>query len=95
MKKGLRILFKVATVTLAVVTLLLAVYIMINGLGLVDSFPIDVWMRRVMNRLYGFEESDTKGMAAFAGEKFAPYGGIAQQYLFYFITHKGVDNGGE
>ena len=48
-----------------------------------------------MNRLYGFEESDTKGMAAFAGEKFAPYGGIAQQYLFYFITHKGVDNGGE
>ncbi len=37
MKKGLRILFKVATVTLAVVTLLLAVYIMINGLGLVDS----------------------------------------------------------
>ena len=65
------------------------------GLGLVDSFPIDVWMRRVMNRLYGFEESDTKGMAAFAGEKFAPYGGIAQQYLFYFITHKGVDNGGE
>ena len=37
MKKGLRIFFKVATVTLAVVTLLLAVYIMINGLGLVDS----------------------------------------------------------
>ena len=37
MKKGPRILFKVATVTLAVVTLLLAVYIMINGLGLVDS----------------------------------------------------------
>ena len=37
MKKGLRRFFKVATVTLAVVTLLLAVYIMINGLGLVDS----------------------------------------------------------
>ena len=37
MKKGLRIFFKVATVILAVVTLLLAVYIMINGLGLVDS----------------------------------------------------------
>lgn len=65
------------------------------GLGLVDSFPIDVWMRRVMNRLYGFDEKDVKGMAAFAAEKFAPYGGIAQQYLFYFITHKGVDKGSE
>ncbi|MGN0702098.1 MAG: DNA-3-methyladenine glycosylase family protein [Lentihominibacter sp.] len=65
------------------------------GLGLVDSFPIDVWMRRVMSSLYGFEENDIKGMAAFAGEKFAPYGGIAQQYLFYFITHKGVDKGGK
>lgn len=63
------------------------------GLGLIDSFPIDVWMRRVMSSLYGFEEKDVKGMTAFAGEKFAPYGGIAQQYLFYFITHKGVDKG--
>lgn len=61
------------------------------GLGLVDSFPIDVWMRRVMNRLYGIEENDTKEMAAFAREHFAPFGGIAQQYLFYYITHKSVD----
>ncbi|MDO4176723.1 MAG: DNA glycosylase [Bacillota bacterium] len=61
------------------------------GLGRIDSFPIDVWMRRVMNRLYGIAENDTKEMAAFAREHFAPYGGIAQQYLFYYITHKTVD----
>lgn len=65
------------------------------GLGLMDSFPIDVWMRRVMSRLYGMAEDDIKGMTAFAREHFTPYGGIAQQYLFYFITQKSVDKSGE
>ena len=52
-----------------------------------DSFPIDVWVKKVMNTMYGFEENDLKGMAAFATEKFGELGGIAQQYLFYYITH--------
>ncbi len=50
-----------------------------------DSFPIDVWVRRVMNRLYGFDESDIKGMKTFAADRFMSLGGFAQQYLFYFI----------
>ena len=57
------------------------------GLGRMDSFPLDVWMKRVMAGLYGFGEKDVKGMTAFAAEKFGPYGGLAQQYLFYYITH--------
>ena len=52
-----------------------------------DSFPIDVWVKKVMNTMYGFDENDLKGMAAFAAEKFGEFGGIAQQYLFYYITH--------
>ena len=52
-----------------------------------DSFPIDVWVKKVMNTMYGFEENDLKGMAAFAADKFGEFGGIAQQYLFYYITH--------
>lgn len=55
------------------------------GLGRMDSFPIDVWMRRVMNRLYGIDESDVKSMNLYAKEHFGEYGGIAQQYLFYYI----------
>ncbi|MFR9193037.1 MAG: DNA-3-methyladenine glycosylase family protein [Anaerovoracaceae bacterium] len=55
------------------------------GLGRTDAFPIDVWMRRVMNRLYGIEEKDMRSMAAYAAEHFGKYGGIAQQYLFYYI----------
>lgn len=52
-----------------------------------DRFPIDVWVRKVMHRLYGIEENDMKRMAAFAADNFGHYGGIAQQYLFYYITH--------
>lgn len=55
------------------------------GMGIMDSFPIDVWVKRVMNRLYGLDERDIKGMAEFAREKFGELGGYAQQYLFYHI----------
>lgn len=55
------------------------------GLGRFDSFPIDVWMRRVMNRIYGIDEKDIKSMKKYAEEHFGEYGGIAQQYLFYYI----------
>ncbi|MBO4235254.1 MAG: 8-oxoguanine DNA glycosylase [Firmicutes bacterium] len=55
------------------------------GLGKMDSFPIDVWVRRVMSRMYKFDECDVKGMQAFAEAKFGDLGGFAQQYLFYYI----------
>ncbi len=55
------------------------------GLGFLDAFPIDVWMRRVMHRLYGMEEKDVRSMSRYARENFGEYGGIAQQYLFYYI----------
>ncbi len=56
-------------------------------LGKTDCFPLDVWMKRVMNKLYGIPEKDMAAMAEYAREHFSPYGGIAQQYLFYYITH--------
>ena len=55
------------------------------GLGQLDAFPIDVWVRRVMHQVYGCDERDAAGMQAFARENFGEYGGIAQQYLFYYI----------
>ena len=58
------------------------------AMGKFDSFPIDVWVKKVMNQMYGFDENNLKGMAEFAAEKFGQYGGIAQQYLFYYITHE-------
>ncbi len=55
------------------------------GLGFLDAFPIDVWMRRVMHRLYGMPENDIRAMSEYARANFGEYGGIAQQYLFYYI----------
>ncbi len=49
-----------------------------------NSFPVDVWMRRVMAALYGFDENDINGMRAYAAEHFGEYSGFAQQYLFYY-----------
>jgi N-glycosylase/DNA lyase len=59
--------------------------ILLFSLAKLHRFPIDVWVRKVMHQLYGFDEKDTKGMNEFADRVFGPYAGIAQQYLFYFM----------
>lgn len=59
--------------------------IMLFALGRYDSFPLDVWIKRVMNQIYHIEEGNVKKMQAYAAEYFGEYGGIAQQYLFYYM----------
>lgn len=59
--------------------------ILLFGLGKFEAFPIDVWVKRVMHDVYGFDEKDTKGMNEYAATHFGDNGGIAQQYLFYYI----------
>ena len=53
-----------------------------------EVFPIDVWVRRVMNELYIKNEDETKvnkkQIEKLAKEKFGSLAGIAQQYLFYW-----------
>ncbi len=49
-----------------------------------DAFPIDVWVQRTVRELYLGEGASLREIAAFAAEKFGQYGGIAQQYLFYY-----------
>ena len=50
-----------------------------------ESFPVDVWVARVMNRLYGLDENNRKVIAEFAEKRFGSLGGFAQQYLFYYM----------
>ena len=53
-----------------------------------EVFPIDVWVRRVMNDLYIKQEDETKvskkQIEKIANEKFGDLAGLAQQYLFYW-----------
>ena len=53
-----------------------------------EVFPIDVWVRRVMNELYIKNPDETKvnkkQIEKIAKEKFGALEGLAQQYLFYW-----------
>ena len=53
-----------------------------------EAFPIDVWVRRVMNELYIKNEDETKvnkkQIEKIAYKKFGNLAGLAQQYLFYW-----------
>ncbi len=49
-----------------------------------ESFPVDVWIKRVMEELY-LHKNTPKGKIAQAGrEIFGENAGFAQQYLFYY-----------
>lgn len=62
--------------------------IMLFSLKKFEVFPIDVWVRRVMNELYIKEEDENKVskklLQNLAKEKYAELAGLAQQYLFYW-----------
>lgn len=55
------------------------------GLGKKEAFPVDVWIKRIMETMY-FNGVDTPKdkIAAYAKEQFGELGGFAQQYLFYY-----------
>jgi N-glycosylase/DNA lyase len=52
------------------------------GFGKLEAFPVDVWIRRALQRLYGVEGSYAT-LHEFAARKFGAYAGYAQEYLFY------------
>lgn len=59
--------------------------VMLFSLGKREAFPVDVWIKRIMENLY-FDSQDTPKdvIAELAKEKFGDLGGYAQQYLFYY-----------
>lgn len=62
--------------------------ILLFALKRYDVFPIDVWVRRVMNELYIHNEDEEKvnkkELKKLAEQKFLGMSGVAQQYLFYW-----------
>ena len=62
--------------------------LLFSDLKRLEVFPIDVWVRRVMNDLYFQKEDETKlskkQIETLAQEKFGNLAGLAQQYLFYW-----------
>ena len=61
---------------------------MLFSLNKLEVFPIDVWVRRVMNELYIKNTDEAKikkeELQELAKKKYGNLAGIAQQYLFYW-----------
>jgi N-glycosylase/DNA lyase len=51
------------------------------GFGRTGAFPVDVWIRRVMDKYFPGE---------FRPQTLGPYAGLAQQYLFYWERERGT-----
>ncbi len=62
--------------------------LLFSNLKRFEVFPIDVWVRRVMNDLYIKNEDENKvskkQIENLAKDKFGDLAGLAQQYLFYW-----------
>lgn len=63
--------------------------VLLFGFGKHDAFPVDVWVRRILDYYYpgGTHRTDA---AAFARERFGALGGYAQQYLFYYARENKI-----
>jgi len=52
--------------------------VMLFGLHMLNAFPLDVWMKRAVEKHYGPD---------FDPCIFGPYAGIAQQYIFHYMRN--------
>ncbi|MFO7881804.1 MAG: DNA glycosylase [Kosmotogaceae bacterium] len=60
------------------------------GYGELNAFPVDIWVKRIMEKLYNITGS-TKNIMEFGMQNFSPYAGYYQEMLFRYIrTRKGI-----
>lgn len=64
--------------------------ILLFGLTRVDSFPVDVWIKRIMEYCYFDREQSIDTISRFAAEHFGDIGGFAQQYLFFYARENKI-----
>lgn len=64
--------------------------ILLFGLGRQDSFPVDVWIKRIMEYCYFDTEQPISVISEYAEKKFGVLGGYAQQYLFFWAREKKI-----
>lgn len=57
--------------------------VLLFALGRYKIFPQDVWIKRILLEQYGVEEKD---IPDFVEKNFGNFGGVAQQYLYYYYA---------
>lgn len=66
--------------------------VLLFGLSRSESFPVDVWIKRVMENLYFHKETKKEVIKEFGKAHFGEYAGFAQQYLFYYARDNKMKN---
>lgn len=65
--------------------------ILLFGMGKHESFPVDVWIKRIMEYCYfDGERQSIEKISELACRKFGEYGGFAQQYLFFWARENKI-----
>ncbi|WP_075809335.1 DNA-3-methyladenine glycosylase family protein [Paraclostridium sordellii] len=60
------------------------------GMQKYDTFPVDVWVKRVMQEFYVEDDMSLPKIRKYAIDKFGNLSGFAQQYLFYYARELGI-----
>ena len=55
-----------------------------------EVFPIDVWVKRIMEKLYFKDNTSIKEISEFAKDKFGKHAGIVQQHLFHNVREGNI-----
>lgn len=64
--------------------------VLLFGLKYTNAFPVDVWMKRIMEEMYFHEDTKKDVIEKYAYELFGEYAGYAQQYLFVYGRSIGI-----
>lgn len=64
--------------------------ILLFSMEKMDTFPVDVWVKRVIEHFYLHEKSSPERISAFAEAYFGELKGFAQQYLFHYARSLGI-----
>lgn len=59
--------------------------IVLFGMRKYNSFPVDVWVKRVMQEFYNAQDMSLPKMRTYGMDLFGKNAGFAQQYLFYYV----------
>ncbi|MGB9837436.1 DNA glycosylase [Methanothermobacter sp.] len=64
--------------------------ILLYGFRKTEAFPVDVWVRRIMNHLYPDRNFGAREIAEFAAREYGEMAGYVQLYLFNHARRSGL-----
>ena len=64
--------------------------VMLFGLGVMNSFPVDTWINKVYNKLTNSISTDRKKITKELTARYGDLSGYAQQYFFYYFRENKI-----